>query len=99
MTARPELCGTILVGPERKVAAGLLSGREFVTFPAWLRHHGGIEVVARDRADRRHLLRNLGEPLQGGVDRQHGVFATPHAPCPRRSRHQRSPGNISFPDA
>ena len=88
---RGQTYGTILVDLERNRVVDLLPDRETGTLSAWLRRHGGIEVVARDRAgayadavrqgapdamqvtDRWHLLRNLGEALQGGVDRHRGA--------------------------
>jgi transposase len=88
---RGQNYGTILVDLERNRVVDLLPDRETSTFSAWLRRHGGIEIVARDRAgayadavrqgapdamqvaDRWHLLRNLGEALQGGVDRHRGA--------------------------
>jgi transposase len=88
---RGQTYGTILVDLERDRVVDLLPDREVATLSAWLRRHGGIEVVARDRAgayadavrqgapdaqqvaDRWHLLRNLGEALQGGVDRHRGA--------------------------
>jgi transposase len=88
---RGQTYGTILVDLERNRVVDLLPDRETGTLSAWLRRHGGIEVVARDRAgayadavrqgapeaqqvaDRWHLFRNLGEALQGGVDRHRGA--------------------------
>jgi transposase len=109
---RGQNYGTILVDLERNAVVDLLPDREVATLSAWLRRHGGIQVVARDRAgayadavrqgapaaqqvaDRWHLLRNLGEALQGGVDRHRGAVrqaartvseetATPAEPVPR----------------
>ena len=88
---RGQNYGTILVDLERNAVVDLLPDREVATLSAWLQRHGGIQVVARDRAgayadavrqgapdaqqtaDRWHLLRNLGEALQGGVDRRRGA--------------------------
>jgi transposase len=88
---RGQNYGTIVVDLERSRVVDLLPDRETGTFSAWLQRHGGIEIVARDRAgayadavrqgapdamqvaDRWHLLRNLGEALQGGVDRHRGA--------------------------
>lgn len=88
---RGQNYGTILVDLERNRVVDLLPDREVTTLSAWLQRHGGIEVVARDRAgayadavrqgapdamqvaDHWHLLRNLGEALQGGVDRHRGA--------------------------
>jgi transposase len=109
---RGQNYGTILVDLERNRVVDLLPDREVATLSAWLRRHGGIEIVARDRAgayadavrrgapdatqvaDRWHLLRNLGEALQGGVDRHRGAVrqaaravseetAAPTEPLPR----------------
>src|SRR3954467_8074963 len=108
---RGQNYGSILVDLERNKVVDLLPDRETDTLSAWLRCHGGIEIVARDRAgayadavrqgapeamqvaDRWHLLRNLGEALQGGVDRHRGAVrqaagavseetAVPAAPAP-----------------
>jgi transposase len=88
---RGQNYGSILVDLERNKVVDLLPDRETDTLSAWLRRHGGIEIVARDRAgaygdavrqgapeamqvaDRWHLLRNLGEAVQGGVDRHRGA--------------------------
>src|SRR3712207_2595663 len=42
--------GTILVDLERNAVVDLLPDREVATLSARLRRHGGIQVVARDRA-------------------------------------------------
>lgn len=116
---RGQNYGTILVDLERSKVVDLLPDRETGTLAAWLRQHGGIEVVARDRAgayadairqgapdamqvvDRWHLLRNLGEALQGGVDRHRSAVrqaartvseeaVTPaEPPPPRATREER----------
>jgi transposase len=88
---RGQNYGSILVDLERNTVVDLLPDRETDTLSAWLRCHGGIEIVARDCAgayadavrqgapdamqvaDRWHLLRNLGEALQSGVDRHRGA--------------------------
>lgn len=107
---RGQNYGTILVDLERNRVVELLPDRETGTLSAWLRRHGGIEFVARDRAgayadavrqgapdamqvaDRWHLLRNLGEALQGGVDRHRGAPSVRlRAPCRRKPPPQRNP--------
>jgi transposase len=88
---RGQNYGTILVDLERHTVVDLLPDREAATVADWLKHHEGIEVVARDRAgayaeaarqgapnalqvaDRWHLFHNLGEALQGVVDRHRGA--------------------------
>src|SRR3954471_2220542 len=47
---RGQNYGTILVDLERHTVVDLLPDREAVTVADWLKHHEGIEVVARDRA-------------------------------------------------
>jgi transposase len=47
---RGQRYGTILVDLERNKVVDLLPDREAGTVSAWLQRHGGIEVVARDRA-------------------------------------------------
>jgi transposase len=114
---RGQNYGSILVDLERNKVVDLLPDRETDTLSAWLRRHGGIEIVARDRAgayadaarqgapdamqvaDRWHLLRNLGEAVQGGVDRHRGAVrqaaravseetAVPAAPVPPQATRE-----------
>src|SRR3954470_1803705 len=47
---RGQNYGTILVDLERHTVVDLLPDREAATVADWLKHHEGIEVVARDRA-------------------------------------------------
>jgi transposase len=47
---RGQRYGTILVDLERNAVVDLLPDRETATVAAWLKRHGGIEAVARDRA-------------------------------------------------
>jgi transposase len=47
---RGQNYGTILVDLERNRVVDLLPDRETATLSAWLQRHGGIEIVARDRA-------------------------------------------------
>jgi transposase len=88
---RGQNYGTILVDLERHTVVDLLPDREAATVADWLKHHQGIEVLARDRAgayaeaarqgapnalqvaDRWHLFHNLGEALQGVVERHRGA--------------------------
>jgi transposase len=42
--------GTIIVDLEKHQAIDLLSDRTAVTLARWLRHHSGIEIIARDRS-------------------------------------------------
>ena len=42
--------GTILVDLERNAVVDLLPDRQAATLAEWLRHHPGVEIVARDRA-------------------------------------------------
>src|SRR4051812_23241601 len=47
---RGQNYGTILVDLERNAVVDLLPDREVATLSAWLQRHGGIQIVARDRA-------------------------------------------------
>jgi transposase len=49
---RGQNYGTILVDLERHTVIDVLADRETATVAAWLKRHDGIEVVARNRADR-----------------------------------------------
>lgn len=47
---RARRYGTILVDLERNAVVDLLPDRQAATLAEWLRHHPGVEIVARDRA-------------------------------------------------
>lgn len=64
--------GTILVDLERNAVVDLLPDRESGSVAAWLRHHPGIEIVARDRADVYGEAARQGAPAATQVaDRWH----------------------------